>query len=172
MIVTETAQHDLAGTPVHAKALFEQVMKYEHPTLVARVAREMGISAEDAHALFEDTKRFLFLCGTNPDGRWGPSQRIDKCWHYFILDTRTYRDFCNRFFGQFIHHRSNDPSEQKDVMRPRRTLALAKQLFGNLSENWRYENEKGVPVLGPGIVEAVGSVGPCDSCGCSPCDPS
>ncbi|WKB54208.1 glycine-rich domain-containing protein [Eleftheria terrae] len=34
-----------------------------------------------------------------------PSQVADRMWHEFILDTQAYRDFCQRGFGHFFHHR-------------------------------------------------------------------
>jgi hypothetical protein len=33
-----------------------------------------------------------------------PSQVVDELWHEFILYTRHYQDFCNKAFGQFLHH--------------------------------------------------------------------
>ena len=34
-----------------------------------------------------------------------PSKAVDALWHGFILDTRTYADFCGRAFGHTLHHR-------------------------------------------------------------------
>ena len=33
-----------------------------------------------------------------------PSQEVDMFWHYHILNTRLYRDFCDTHFGKFIDH--------------------------------------------------------------------
>ncbi|MGC5700867.1 hypothetical protein J4P02_11775 [Pseudomonas sp. NFXW11] len=33
-----------------------------------------------------------------------PSQVVDDLWHEFILHTREYQAFCDRAFGQFLHH--------------------------------------------------------------------
>ena len=33
-----------------------------------------------------------------------PSQVADDLWHEFILYTRDYKAFCDRAFGQFLHH--------------------------------------------------------------------
>ena len=33
-----------------------------------------------------------------------PSQVVDDLWHEFILFTRDYGAFCQRAFGQFLHH--------------------------------------------------------------------
>lgn len=33
-----------------------------------------------------------------------PSRAVDEAWHGFILCTRRYADFCERAYGQFLHH--------------------------------------------------------------------
>lgn len=34
-----------------------------------------------------------------------PSKAVDALWHGFILDTRSYANFCQRAFGHMLHHR-------------------------------------------------------------------
>jgi hypothetical protein len=75
----------------------QTIFAYEHPALVDRLQEKLGLSQEQAEELFTDTKRFLFICGTK-DGAFGPPEMIDECWHAFILFTKEYADFCNRFF--------------------------------------------------------------------------
>ncbi|ASD64302.1 hypothetical protein [Bdellovibrio bacteriovorus] len=29
---------------------------------------------------------------------------LDKTWHHFILHTKFYSDFCDREFGEYLHH--------------------------------------------------------------------
>jgi hypothetical protein len=29
---------------------------------------------------------------------------IDQMWHVFLLYTKDYMDFCNEYFGEYIHH--------------------------------------------------------------------
>ena len=33
-----------------------------------------------------------------------PSQVVDAAWHEFILFTRSYKEFCTRALGRFLHH--------------------------------------------------------------------
>lgn len=149
--------------------LLASLRAYKHPHLVERLQKELSISSEQAEQLFEDTKLFLYICGTC-HGNWSPSRMIDEGWHNFILFTRDYTAFCDKFFGRFIHHQPNTAGEAPDRERPRRTLIAAIQMFGreNLSPNWVYCNAAGVPVLGPSATDVVSLdlLGPCDSCGC------
>lgn len=56
--------------------------------------------------------RYLYLVSRHPDRLGGlflpVEQDIDEIWHYLILQTREYRDLCERRLpgGRFIHHRS------------------------------------------------------------------
>ncbi len=149
--------------------LLAAVLAYEHEPLVARLQKKLNINEHKARQIFEDTKRFLFICGTC-NGRWSPSREIDEGWHNFIMFTKDYMKFCEKFFGRFIHHQPNLPGQVPDKTRPRRTLIAAIQLFGreNLSSSWVYCNIHGVPVLGPNMISETPLVAldPCDDCGC------
>ena len=150
--------------------LLEAVLAYKHGPLLDRLQKKLGVGEEKARQIFEDTKRFLFICGTC-NGKWSPTREIDEGWHNFILFTKDYMEFCERFFGRFIHHVPNLPGQKQDRDRPRRTLIAAMQLFGkeNLSGCWIYHDADGNPVLGPSLdlTEAASVVDPCDSCGCN-----
>src|SRR5262245_60588326 len=88
----------------------DSLLDYQHPGLIRRLQEKLRLNREDAILLFEDTKRFLFLCGTVA-GPLAPSEPIDECWHHFILFTQDYAEFCQRFFGRFVHHVPKGPDE-------------------------------------------------------------
>lgn len=149
----------------------EEVPAFEFPNLVARLENKLGLTPEEAITLFADTKRFLYLSGTVP-GRWGPPEKIDACWHEFILHTEEYAKFCTGYFGRFIHHHPRRPTDPpKDGARPRKTLSAVREIFGkDLSQNWVFPNMKPFLKNENILDEDIFVAGPCDSCGCSPCD--
>jgi hypothetical protein len=134
----------------------EDVVAYDHPVLVLRLQNKLGLSVVEAETLFKDTLRFLYLCGTSPE-RLSPNEALDFGWHEFLLFTEDYANFCDAFFGFFIHHRPrhpNDPPAQTSG--GKRAKDLAHSVFGDqLSANWNY------PTL------ASDASDPCDSCGCA-----
>lgn len=47
---------------------------------------------------------FLAQIKANPSGAHIPSPAADRAWHRHILDTKNYQQFCQEFFGTFLHH--------------------------------------------------------------------
>lgn len=118
------------------------VIEYEHPSLVRRLQNKCGLEEDNAKRLFDDTKRFLYLCAESAIPLV-PPPAIDECWHHFLLFTFDYAKFCQRYFGAFIHHRpryiDDPPSRQADLLT---TVAAAKRKFGEVSGNWDYSSHQ------------------------------
>lgn len=120
--------------------LLERVMAYRNHAVVARFEHKLGLNNEQAELLFEDTKRFLYLCGSKQKGdpSLAPPEGVDAGWHEFLLFTEDYQSFCEEFFGKFIHHRPRRPEDPKgDGQILKNTKSLAVATFGPLSHNWR-----------------------------------
>ena len=141
-----------------------RVMAYIHPGMIERLQDKLGITQQAAIDLFDDMKRFLYLCAVTP-GPLAPSQPIDEAWHHFILHTADYRSFCHQLFGRFIHHtphtRAQRASSNNSAFRRMRSAAL--DAFGtNLSENWEFN---------AGICKSCKNPEPCSN-GCKDCSPT
>lgn len=104
----------------------EEALGYQNDDVVERYAEEFGYSVLQSQAIFEETKKWLWLCGLQslegsrlPLTLFDELLPVDLMWHTFILFTHDYADFCNRFCGTFVHH----------VPRTKRseTLSLEKQ---------------------------------------------
>jgi hypothetical protein len=63
-----------------------------------------GWSLEEVTSAEREYKRFLILNRENEGTTIVPSKKIDKFWHYHILDTAKYADDCDAIFGKFLHH--------------------------------------------------------------------
>jgi hypothetical protein len=85
---------------------------YEAPYLIEKLIKNAVVDTEtEAEELFREVKRYLVLCDLDQDRVWNMySLRVDEAWHQFILFTRQYIDFCQRFFGRYVpHNPSNAP---------------------------------------------------------------
>lgn len=81
-----------------------QVMAHPMSDIIKRCQKDFGYSDQDMIILEKELKRFLILAAIE-DGSLGMySKHVDNLWHTFILFTKEYAQFCNKFAGKFIHH--------------------------------------------------------------------
>jgi len=88
-----------------------ELEEFKNDDIVHRFLETWDIPMADAEELFEDMKKWLWLCAYAEENRgkvfmgFGQSTKlIDEMWHTFILFTKEYHDFCLRYFGKYIHH--------------------------------------------------------------------
>lgn len=124
-------------------------MDYQHPVFIKRYCKEQNLDEKTAEMHFTELKKFLIVCRTNIGKvRSTPSRKVDEAWHLFILFTRDYAAFCEKYLGQFIHHKptlvENEEEAQVMMNAYENTREIAVQLFGesNLDlELWPIEAE-------------------------------
>ncbi len=120
----------LAGKPLYAamKTDFDLA-----PVIDTAVAHD-GITRADAAERLDALLQWLSVL---PFARPGEPiqmlESVDRLWHAFMLHTRLYRRFCDRFFGRYIDHdpldRDDDGMSKKAYARF--TLTLLRQQFGD-----------------------------------------
>lgn len=62
-----------------------------------------------------ETRRFLRM-SVKTGEPVVPSVMVDEYWHALILDTRTYKDFCQKAFGVFVEHANERPRSTSDAV--------------------------------------------------------
>ncbi len=77
------------------------------PVLPKRKLRQEfpALAAKDADLVERGFRQFFMACSRS-DGQYVamPSKIVDAYWHAFILDTRSYAEWCERTLGRFLHH--------------------------------------------------------------------
>lgn len=85
-----------------------RALSYDNEEIVASFRSTYGVTLAEAQELFEDTKKWLWLCGTRPRSLrmtvFGPMKMLDEMWHTFILFTRAYTEYCVEHYGAYLHH--------------------------------------------------------------------
>jgi hypothetical protein len=116
------------------------VLEYQNSNVAMRIQRELGVEAYKAQEFFTDLKRFLWLVANSSVERLVPSPVVDEAWHSFVLFTQEYADFCDRYFGRFIHHSPVHQGENRMIaedLQP--TIDAIHTAFGGIpSTNWHY----------------------------------
>lgn len=98
------------------------LLEYKNPAVLKLYVQnhpDNKLSAEDA---FQESLKYLWLAQkhkidktNNPDHPELPPRcvmlqsmrEIDEMWHEFILFTKDYSDFCQHYFGTYMHHMPN-----------------------------------------------------------------
>lgn len=145
-------------------------MKRENPTLkqalnfryepVIRKLENKGFSTKEARSLFQDVKKFLWICATNPHKCFVPTEKIDVGWHCLLEFTHAYQEFCSKTLGRFVHHFPEEAlpasfagsrccscggAAGRKIKLPigislrDQTLTVARASFGKISKNWNFD---------------------------------
>jgi hypothetical protein len=89
----------------------EEALSYKNDDIVSRFMESYDVPLAEAEELFEDTKKWLWLVAISKHIEGAPHMEIttamlivDKMWHTFILFTRDYCNYCEKYLGRYIHH--------------------------------------------------------------------
>ncbi len=119
-------------------------LSYQAPFLIEKLLKDRIVeSSEEGEALFAEVKRYIVLVQLDRTKIWEMySLRVDEVWHQFILFTTAYMDFCELFFGGYVHHSPSNAPESK-TMRSAEVASFEvfagryHELFGQpLSDAW------------------------------------
>lgn len=100
-----------------------------------------GWEFEEAEAISNMYRVFLFLCKMYPNEILVPPREVDKFWHLHILDTRNYIADCAKIFGGYLHHfpyaglEGTKLSKVDELILRIKTLKLVKKHFPELIED-------------------------------------
>lgn len=87
------------------RTVFERIFPFEAPYLGEKaLAKGVVTSQADFLECFTELKKY-FALSTAGKQIGMVSERIDELWHLFILFTLEYHQFCNRYFGRYLHHK-------------------------------------------------------------------
>lgn len=120
-----TAEEERAPAAFDYPALAEGLL-HKQPVLGQRLDGVAG--TERGVALLVEVLRFLGLVVMAGE-RLTPSETVDRGWHEFILCTRTYGDFCQRYLGRMVHHEPGG-DEGDNRRQYKETLRLYRTYFG------------------------------------------
>ncbi len=115
--------HPLA---IHHDRLAQEVLN-DHPALYFKIHKNCQIPEEFVSTGLREVIRFMNLIAFK-DEVLTPSRVVDDLWHEFILFTRLYGAFCQRYFGRMIHHQPGGTEEQ-NLKQYKRTLNLYQEYF-------------------------------------------
>lgn len=93
--------------------------------------------AEAYEVAFREFKRYAWLASRTEGSLPMTSEAVDDVWHQFILFTREYHTFCERFLDGYLHHR---PRTSLTPLAPggrERFVDAYEEAFGPVPAIWR-----------------------------------
>lgn len=110
------------------------IENYEfHPAIAKKVKGAYPhLSDEEIDIVFDALRDYFHICNLGRKRMVSmPSQVVDVAWHEFILFTRTYKNFCNKAIGRFLHHTPTEamktPTLAQEGIKRAWRLACAKE---------------------------------------------
>lgn len=101
------------------KCTLDEILLYTNQPVINRFTKEYPEKKEKAQLLFKDLLRFFWSSQKHfIDQKNNPNNEeldfvfimdeemkdIDLMWHVFLLYTKDYMDFCDNYFGEYVHH--------------------------------------------------------------------
>jgi hypothetical protein len=94
------------------KTTLEELKLYKNENVVNRFLETWEMSFEEAEDIFGETMKWLWLIAYNKECEEKSieiaisqsTKLIDEMWHTFILFTKDYFNFCEQYFGYYLHH--------------------------------------------------------------------
>ncbi len=96
-----------------------KLLRYQNENVLLRYEKDYPNSTLKAKDALHELLKYFWLsvkhkidCIRNPEnqdlffpcGMYPEMQEIDDMWHTFLLFTKDYGEFCQKFFGEFLHH--------------------------------------------------------------------
>jgi hypothetical protein len=128
----------------------DKVVQFRHAETISRFCDTFYIAKPEAAKIFADLMRWMWMMGTQPRAaKIPPVPVIDEMWHTFLVFTKDYTAFSQKYFGQFVHHVPiPSTTKRRDQKRAAHDPAAAKekvrnQLLRRISTVW--------DILGEGV---------------------
>lgn len=96
--------------------ILKKLYSYKNEDLISRFLDIYSIDEIDAIDIFEETKKWLWLCSNAKMDLIIDDSLIiiDEMWHNFILFTKEYDLFCKEYLGNYIHHQPTTKLKKED----------------------------------------------------------
>lgn len=127
-------EHDVSEETIDK---LRQIEEFDLSRVRASALRD-GAPEEFVGRIENEFRRFLALplLFAGAEHQFAPSIRVDLFWHAFILDTTSYRSFCQRIYGAYLDHVPGDsrPEDATDLPGFQQTLGSLESAFGEIDQ--------------------------------------
>lgn len=118
------------------------------PKVIKKIKEKYKFATnDDIELTLTGALSYFKLCKENPKKNIPmPSVVVDEVWHEFILHTKNYAEFCEKYIGFFLHHTPNDESNPVDHKKSREQI-LSLWILACQDEGFDPTNINAMPTL-------------------------
>lgn len=126
------------------------LLNYKNSHVLERYQKDYPSNKLSAEKAFAELMKFFWLqtkfCSDKKNDKTNSAlefefgmhyemREIDDMWHTFLLFTRDYHAFCNKYVGEFIHHTPNtNPGDRKKNQLKKEFSLFTSYVCDNLGE--------------------------------------
>lgn len=118
----------------------DELLQYENADVISSFTDSYNVSEEEANDIFKETLKFLWFCQLSKSKSLFTIDTslivIDEMWHHFILCTRDYFDFCDRYFGRYLHHTPTKKQEKIEFEESKKSTAFEENHYSKKKEKY------------------------------------
>jgi len=132
----------ISKIPTETAGKIKKIAGFDFTRVRARMCVDYPTAEDELDRLEKEVKRFLSLAVLEKTPHV-TSSKVDALWHYFVLHTMEYRDFCLQIFGKYLEHVPILPEEKHKFTRGyMRTKQLYQKHFGTPpADLWRKNDQ-------------------------------
>jgi hypothetical protein len=114
----------------------DQLASYDLGFLKERFTDAHPCSDSDFAKTVEEFKRFMTLVAKQDAPLAVMSKSVDELWHTFIIHSPQYHEFCEKIFGEYIHHQPHGPQTPVPEEALTNFFDAYRAEFGTVSAEW------------------------------------
>lgn len=117
------------------KRFLEMTTSFDYmPVILTAIRENPSIDREEIKSRFTALLQWLaILPNATKEIPLQMNSAVDPLWHAFIINTKLYRAFCDKFYGKYIDHDPQDPFNA-DILKlkyAKHTANLLRNAFGD-----------------------------------------
>lgn len=124
----------------------EDIISYSNGDVVDKFLETYHLPPDEAEDVFKEMLKWLWLGSAAKEDGFDKLVVhedlfiLDEMWHTFILFTRDYTDFCERYFGYYLHHTPSTKTirEVEEAASKADPEAYLKKVEDELREHYGY----------------------------------
>jgi hypothetical protein len=119
----------------------KEILQFQAPFLEDKLLSTGKFeNAQQYGRAFGEFKKYANLVNITNERLPMGSESVDKVWHQFILFTKEYTNFCNKYLGGYMHHTPNTKYTNSHSISNKRFIDLYQENYGPIDDLWTTES--------------------------------